>query len=122
MIERTQQKLPDLKRPTEIQRLILCSGKMFYHLYHRRAALRLLRARRRDHPLLPRAAEDGRGVRGAAHVHRVSRGRRDLDVLDVDRGAAVGGGEEAVVVVAAEVDERLTCGRMGKRMSAAVRK
>jgi hypothetical protein len=41
LLERTRKKLPGLKRPTEIQKVILCSGKIFYHLYHRRAALQL---------------------------------------------------------------------------------
>lgn len=39
--ERTEKKLPNLKRPAEIDRLIICCGKIFYHMYHRRTALHL---------------------------------------------------------------------------------
>ena len=41
MRERTARKLPGLKRSTEVKKVILCSGKIFYHLYHRRSALKL---------------------------------------------------------------------------------
>lgn len=41
MAERTAKKLPGLQRPTSVEKVIICSGKVFYHLYHRRTALQL---------------------------------------------------------------------------------
>jgi 2-oxoglutarate dehydrogenase E1 component len=41
MAERTAKKLPGLQRPTAVEKVIICSGKVFYHLYHRRTALQL---------------------------------------------------------------------------------
>lgn len=41
MAKRTAKLLPGLQKPAVVEKVIFCSGKIFYHLYHRRSALKL---------------------------------------------------------------------------------